>query len=89
MPTSFWVCSPTDEPEHFAPVGFNDDDKVISTVDKPAHAEFNNTWSIAVSTEAFWSFLKEQSKDLEPGISITQTFDEAAKSELKVYCEFF
>lgn len=47
---------PTDEPEHFAPVEFDNSGRVIITEDKPIAAKFNNTWGIALWTAEFWNF---------------------------------
>ncbi|QEM05979.1 NTP transferase domain-containing protein [Mucilaginibacter rubeus] len=80
---------PTNEPQHFAPVEFTSDQRVIGTEEKPASTAFNNTWGIALWSPAFWEFFKNENKDLEHGISVTQTFDKAAKSDLRVYCVYF
>jgi glucose-1-phosphate thymidylyltransferase len=80
---------PTDEAMHFAPVELDEDERIIHVWEKPAIPLFNNAWGIAVWTKKFWDFFKSQSDLLEPGMSITNVFDRAAKSSLKVYGIYF
>jgi len=80
---------PTDEAQHFAPVEFDADGKVLNIWEKPATPQFNNAWGIAAWNNRFWDYFESRSKTLEPGISITDTFNKAAKDGLKVYCVYF
>jgi len=80
---------PTKEASHFAPVEFATNGMVLNIWEKPDIPLFNNVWGIAVWTKRFWDFFELQSKDIEPGISITDIFDKAAKSDLKVFCVCF
>jgi glucose-1-phosphate thymidylyltransferase len=80
---------PTDEPQHFAPVEFDETGKVLNIEEKPLNPKVNNAWGIAVWTPAFWSFFNQEGQALTPGISITQIFDKAVKTGLKVNCIYF
>jgi glucose-1-phosphate thymidylyltransferase len=80
---------PTEEASHFAPVEFAEDGKVIEIWEKPEIPKVNNAWGIAVWNSSFWKYFRKYSQTLEPGISITDTFNKAAKSGLKVYCVYF
>jgi len=80
---------PTDEAQHFAPVEFDEDGKVLNIWEKPSSPKFNNAWGIAVWNEKFWDYFESRSKTLEPGISITDTFNNAAKDGLNVFCVYF
>jgi glucose-1-phosphate thymidylyltransferase len=80
---------PTDEAKHFAPVEFDSDGRVISIWEKPEHPKVNHVWGIAAWTPVFWEYFKQRSENLEPGISITETFDKAGKDGLKVFCVYF
>ena len=78
---------PTDEAQHFAPVEFDENGRVLNIWEKPATPKFDNAWGIAVWTERFWEYFKKQ--NLEPGTSITETFHNASKDGLNVYCVYF
>jgi glucose-1-phosphate thymidylyltransferase len=80
---------PIDQPQHFAPVEFNSEGEVLSIEDKPLVPKFKNTWGTAVWSPAFWQFFNNHAKTLEPGVSISDTFDKAAKNGLKVQCVYF
>jgi len=81
---------PTDEAQHLAPVEFDADGKILDIWEKPAAPKFNNTWGIAVWNERFWNYFESLSKTLEPGISITDTFNNAGKEgRLNVFCVYF
>jgi glucose-1-phosphate thymidylyltransferase len=80
---------PTEEAHHFAPVEFDNEGKVLNIWEKPTRPQYNNAWGIAVWAKNFWEYFKARSANLEPGISITDTFDKAAKDGLKVYSVYF
>lgn len=80
---------PTDEPKHFAPVEFDRYGKVSNIWEKPSQPKFNNTWGIAVWSKNFWEYFVSHANTLEPGVSVTETFDKAAKDGLKVFCDYF
>jgi glucose-1-phosphate thymidylyltransferase len=80
---------PTDEAHHFAPVEFDTDGKVTNIEEKPISPKVNNAWGIAVWNSRFWDFFKNRSAHLDPGVSVTETFDHAAKSDLNVRCVYF
>jgi glucose-1-phosphate thymidylyltransferase len=80
---------PTNEASNFAPTEFEVSGKVLNIWEKPAVPEFDNTWGIAVWNKNFWDYFKLRSNDLEPGISITDIFDKAAKSGLNVFSVYF
>lgn len=80
---------PTDEAQHFAPVEFDENGKVLTIWEKPEVPKVNNAWGIAVWNSKFWDFFKSGAEGLEPGISITDTFNRAAQNGLKVYCVYF
>lgn len=80
---------PTDEAQHFAPVEFDRDGRIKNIEEKPLIPKVNNTWGIAVWNDRFWDFFKNESKTFEPGMSITNTFNNAAKSNLQVGSVYF
>ncbi|MBB6112885.1 glucose-1-phosphate thymidylyltransferase [Mucilaginibacter lappiensis] len=80
---------PTLEASHFAPVEFNNEQKVLNIWEKPVIPLFDNTWGIAVWKEKFWDFFHKRSGSLKAGVSVTEIFDQAAKSGLKVSCVYF
>lgn len=80
---------PTDEAKHFGVVEFDEDGKVVNIEEKPLVPKVDNAWGIAAWNSRFWDFFKAESENLPPGISITETFDKAAKSGLKVQCVYF
>ena len=80
---------PTEEPGHFAPVEFDQYGKVLNIWEKPSQPMFNNTWGIAVWSRNFWEYFASFTNTLEPGVSITQTFEKASKEGLRVFCEYF
>lgn len=80
---------PTDEAEHFAPVEFDEFGRVTGIEEKPLHPKVNNAWGIAVWNKRFWDFFKDQSGQLEPGMSITEIFGKAVERGLAVQCVYF
>ncbi len=80
---------PTDEANHFAPVEFDEDDKVLQIWEKPPVPLYNNAWGIAVWENNFWDYFQSKGNGLSSGVSITEVFNDAAKDGLRVYCVFF
>lgn len=80
---------PTDEPEHFAPVEFDKNGIVLGVEEKPSSPRFNNTYGIAVWNKVFWEFFETNSSVLASGVSVTETFHQAAKHGLNVRCVYF
>ena len=80
---------PSDEAQNFGTVEFDKNGKIIQVEEKPLVPKVNNAWGIAVWNVKFWDFFKKQSENMEPGISITDTFDKAAKNGLDVRCVYF
>lgn len=80
---------PTDEAQHLAPVEFAENGRVLNIWEKPPLPKFNNTWGIAIWNSNFWTYFKDNSSNLTAGISITETFHNAAQSNLKVFCVYF
>ncbi|MFC0513599.1 nucleotidyltransferase family protein [Mucilaginibacter angelicae] len=80
---------PTDEAQHFGPVEFDATGKVLQVWEKPAEPKVNNAWGIAVWNSRFWDFFKSEAAALEPGVSITHTFNRAARQGLKVQSVYF
>ncbi|MBS1599970.1 MAG: hypothetical protein JST75_17215 [Bacteroidetes bacterium] len=76
---------PTDEPQCFAPVELDQDDRVISIEDKPAFPKFFNAWGLAIWNINFWKFFSSTIHSIPPGGSISETFHRAATEGLKVY----
>jgi glucose-1-phosphate thymidylyltransferase len=80
---------PTEEARHFAPVEFDLHGKVLNIWEKPEQPKYNNAWGIGVWGGNFWEYFKSRSDSLKPGISVTDTFDKAAKEGLRVYSVYF
>jgi glucose-1-phosphate thymidylyltransferase len=80
---------PTDEAQHFAPVEADEHGRVLNIWEKPTIPKLDNAWGIAAWSPVFWEFFKNSAANLEPGISITDTFDKAARAGLNVYSVYF
>jgi glucose-1-phosphate thymidylyltransferase len=80
---------PTDEASHFAPVEFDENNKVVNIWEKPEFPKYSNAWGIAIWTSTFWEYFHSYSERLEPGVSVTEIFNSAAHDGLRVYCVYF